>query len=252
MLIADDGLVAEVAPLCLRYKLGIEVQAFFKPEYFEKILTALADHERIISPIELRSMHGPFCDLNPGSTDPLITEVTRKRMDQGWSFATSLNIQHIIFHNGYIPGFSPEKKWFPRAVKFWQEFLEAHPEPIEIHIENTLERSPTLMKDLIDAINSPRLTINLDIGHTHCFSKFGTVNWIKTLGPRIGYSHLHDNHGERDEHLGLTVGTIPIRDICYALEEYAPNACWTIEADFDGIETSLKWLDREGFLPKYN
>ena len=248
LLLADDGCLADVAPLSLKYKIGIEVQSFYKPDYYERTPDALAIHKSTIAPITVRGMHGPFCDLNPGSTDHLIVEVTKRRLSEGYRFAEALNIQHLIFHNNYVPGFSSIKKWLPRAIQFWKDFLNEHSSNIDIHIENTLERTPSILIDLIDAINNPQLTVNLDIGHTHCFTTYGTVNWIKDLGHRIKYVHLHDNNGQKDEHLGFTKGTIPIFEICEALETYAPSACWSVEADVDGMQISIHWLIEHRFL----
>lgn len=248
LLFADDGSLSEVLPLSIKYKVGIEVQAFYKPDFYENTLDAIATHKKMIAPIKVRGLHGPFCDLNPGSTDRLILDVTKKRLSEGMKFAEELGIQHLVFHNNYVPGFSPIKKWLPRAIQFWKNFLIEHPSNIEIHIENTLERTPSILIDVIDAVNDPRFTINLDIGHTHCFTTFGAVNWIKELGTRIGYVHLHDNNGHMDEHLGLGKGTAPLLDICNALEIHAPSACWSIEADLDGMQVSIDWLVEHGFL----
>ncbi len=74
------------------------------------------------------------------------------------------------------------------------------------------------------------------------------LQWIKSLGNRIGYVHLHDNHGEHDEHLGLGEGNIPMQDVCQALEECSPDAIWAIEAEGDGILQSLEWLDKHEIL----
>ena len=155
---------------------------------------------------------------------------------------------HLIFHHGYVPHTSPSQGWIKRSVQFWQDFLEDKDGTIHIHLENMLEWDPGLILEVVSSINRPILDINLDIGHTHCNSKTPTVKWIEQLGNHIGYTHLHDNRGEEDEHLGLGQGTIPMRDACLALNELAPQAIWAIEAEGEGLKQSLEWLGENGFI----
>ena len=83
-------------------------------------------------------------------------------------------------------------------------------------IENQCEEDSEVLKMQIDSVNDPRLKICLDIGHAHANSNMSIEDWIITLGDRIGYLHLHNNHGKvsgrpsykNDEHLGLEDGTI--------------------------------------------
>ena len=75
------------------------------------------------------------------------------------------------------------------------------------------------------------------------------MGWIRRLGKRIGYVHLHDNNGERDEHLAFGEGTIPLADVCRALEEEAPDAVWTVElaGGIPDLQKSMEWLVEHGF-----
>ena len=56
------------------------------------------------------------------------------------------------------------------------------------------------------------------------------------LWPRITYVHLHDNHSETDEHLGLGMGNMDIKKVLNALNKYAPNAIWAIECKLEYME----------------
>ncbi len=111
-----------------------------------------------------------------------------------------------------------------------------------------LEEGPSVLCGILDQVNNPNLHANLDIGHAHCNSCTPVLQWIESLGNRIGYVHLHDNHGELDEHLGLGKGNIPMQDVCRTLEECSPDAIWAIEAEGDGILESLEWLDKHRIL----
>lgn len=228
-------------------KLGIEIQAFYHPDAYTNS-KLLQETEDLISDIKLRSLHGPFGDLCPGSFDSEVRDLARRRFNQAWCVAKQLNVSHVVFHHGRVPNAGPLSGYVRRSKDFWIAFLSEHPDKIIIHLENLLESGPEVLRNLIDTINNPRINANLDIGHAHCNSDTKVIKWIEKLGKQIGYVHLHDNNGESDDHLGLGQGTIPMNDVCRALEEYAPNAIWAIEAEDMGIVQSLEWLHEHGFL----
>jgi sugar phosphate isomerase/epimerase len=62
---------------------------------------------------------------------------------------------------------------------------------------------------------------------------FATVSleeWFTALGSYIVESHLHDNHGQADEHLPVGEGEIDFQQGDRFAERYAPQAVWTLEA----------------------
>ncbi len=247
LLICDGREVAEVAPLCAANGFGIEVQSFYRPAALED--QALVNyHREQIAGIMPRAMHGPFGDLCPGSFDPMVREVARFRLEQAYALAGQLGIEHLIFHHGYVPHTSMRKGWIRRSAEFWKSFLAEKSPDMHFYLENLLDLEPSIIAEVMGEIGCANLSINLDIGHAHCNSHTPVLAWIEALGPRIGYTHLHDNHGEDDEHLGFGQGTIPLTEVCHALNEYAPDAIWAIEAEGEGIDISLRWLCDNGFL----
>lgn len=241
IILCDDGNVEQTAKIAKERGFGIEVQAFHDPDNLKP--TAFEDHQNALKGIALTSLHGPFGDLNPGSSDNKIREVTKERLEEGYIAAVRLGIKNVVFHNGYIPGTRQMKRWLPESIKFWQEFAKSKPET-RFHIENMLEHSPELLGELMDGIGLPNVDICMDIGHAHCNSKQSVVAWIKYLRGKIGYVHIHDNHGETDEHLGLGEGTIPLIEVFDALDEYAPNAIFAVEAEGNGLIKSADWLEK--------
>lgn len=244
--ICDNGNVLEVAPLCRKFKIGIEIQAFYDPYLIEKNPEAVSNHLNKIDGIEPCILHGPFGDLCPGSFDAMVRDVARNRFEFAFSISRQLGASYIIFHHGYVPGTSFPDRWLTRSTAFWKEFLKDKSN-VQFHIENMLERDPDLLSELVAAVDSPNFNVCLDIGHAHCHSKTPVLQWIEKLGEKIQYVHLHNNHGETDEHLGLGNGTIPMLEVCYALDEFAPDAVWAIEVDFTFIDSSIAWLKRNGF-----
>jgi sugar phosphate isomerase/epimerase len=226
---------------------GIEVQSFFDPELRAQNPQAIAEHQRVISSLALRSIHGPFGDLCPGSFDAMVRDVAKQRFEYANDVARELGASHVVLHHGYVPGTTPGEYWLSRSKLFWEDFLRSAPPGIHFHLENMLERDPELMADLVDALENPSLDVCLDIGHAHCHGKVPVAKWVERLGQRIGYVHLHDNHGQSDEHLGLGQGTIPLSEVCNALESYAPNAIWALEAQTPHLNQSITWLEQSGY-----
>lgn len=246
--ICDHGDITAVAPECRRLGCGIEVQAFYDPGYAEGTPDAVQIHRDALKQIPSRSLHGPFADLSAGSFDSDIRTLTRHRFEQGTKSAARLDIHRIILHHGYIPGTSAPQGWLHRFTAFWCDFLAWAPAGMTYHMENHLEQDPGLISDVIDVIADPRATVCLDIGHVHCHAAVPIVEWVRHLAGRIGYVHLHDNHGQTDEHLALGDGTIDLESVCAALEEHSPQAIWALEASRDDqVARSVDWLVGHGY-----
>jgi sugar phosphate isomerase/epimerase len=178
----------------------------------------------------------------------MIRDVARSRFEWAGRVAGELDATHIVLHHGYVPGTSMPSRWLARCRRFWMDFLATQSPGVQFHLENMLEHDPELLADVVAAINHPQVDVCLDVGHVHCHSTLSLVRWIERLGRQIGDVHLHDNHGTDDEHLGLGDGTIPLGEVCQALEAYAPQALWTIEAQPASLESSLRWLQQQGLM----
>jgi sugar phosphate isomerase/epimerase len=247
LLICELDVLQEAADLCRANGFGVEIQPFYhpaaleNPELIEKII-------RVVDGIAVKSMHGPFGDLCPGSFDSEVRALAARRFEQAWQVARQLDVAHVVFHHGYFPHTSLPSGWLKRWPAFWKDFLRDKADNIRIHIENHLDPTPDLISEAVAAVEKDTFDIALDIGHTHFASKIPVPDWIEKLGSQIGYVHFHDNHGEEDEHLGLGKGTMPMVEVCRALEEYAPDAIWAIESKPEDIMLSLEWLVEHGFL----
>ena len=98
------------------------------------------------------------------------------------------------------------------------------------------------------ASDSPAFRACLDVGHAHLFSGDAPA-WVKGLGNRIAYVHLHDNEGAWDVHRPPGEGTAGVREALVALDrlEPRPRMCLEIHSE-GGVRKGLAWLDAEGFL----
>jgi sugar phosphate isomerase/epimerase len=249
LLLCDNADFPHIKPLAVEHNLGLEFQTFYDPAVFDLADSVAELYRATVAELPLCAMHGPFADLSPGSMDPLVREVARKRFEEAVAFAARFNVSHLILHHGYIPGTSPLQKWIERNGDFWRDFLTGKPADLRIHLENLFETDPQFMVAMLEAVGDQRVDICLDLGHINCHAGGKALEWIRTLRERIGYVHLHNNDGHSDQHAGLEEGTLPMREVCAALNEYSPNAVWALECGLKGIPRSLEWLRENDFLP---
>jgi len=232
-------------PLIDKYKLGVEIQDYCDPNKIDG-----NSHEEMDIPrIKVPSLHGPFSELVPASRDPEIRKVVKNRFNRAWEIAVKLNCKHLILHTGFIPKTYFPQDWLNRTINFWNEFLGDKKGEVEIHLENVYEDDYFLISDLIDAIKKPFFSACLDIGHVNANSSKSLTAWIKGLGNKIRYVHLHNNNGIYDDHFGLSQGKINIHEVLELLKTCSPNAICTIEVFPEKhIEPSILWLERNGFI----
>ena len=192
-----------------KHNIGIEIQTF--PQHIlDSNINALIDRWQIrLSGFKNSiSLHGSSFDLNPGSTDSKIVEVTRMRYLQSIEIAESLNASHVIFHSQVNPLLSVRRireMKLNNQIEFWKDLFDKEiPSNINIMIENEYDETYEDMKKIIDDVNRPNFGICLDIGHVIAYSKISVEEWINNLGNRINYIHLHWNDGLNDEHRAPT------------------------------------------------
>jgi sugar phosphate isomerase/epimerase len=85
--------------------------------------------------------------------------------------------------------------------------LENHTQAI---IASSLGDRPEDFDWLMERLNSEWVGRTLDIGHAHINGHLD--EFLGHRFDRIYNIHLHDNHGEKDEHLPLGAGSIPWKD----------------------------------------
>lgn len=257
--LCDDAELDKVIELCLNNNLGLEIQGFYNPTLIDTKESdeILARYKKALKGFKAgKSLHAPFWDLNLGSKHPMVKEATMKAFNYAYSVAKELGCTEIVVHNGFIPNTSFYQGWVKNATAFWQEFFKDKDNSITMMIENQCEEDSEVLKLAIDSVNDPRLKVCLDIGHAHANSNMRVEDWITSLGDRIGYLHLHNNHGKvkgqpsymNDEHLGLAGGNMDIKNVLNLLEQHCPDAIWNIECKLDYIHESVELLDKLGYI----
>lgn len=156
--------------------------------------------------------HGPFYDLNPGSKDPQIRELTKRRFIAALEFCKDIKTNHIVFHTGYQPIFYKNfsELFLDLSSEVWQDVLNVAIEnDIVISIENSIESTPEIIVKLLSRMNSTSFKACFDIGHFNAFGERSIFECLKEYPPHsIDEIHLSDNNGDFDTHLALGEGEI--------------------------------------------
>jgi sugar phosphate isomerase/epimerase len=138
------------------------------------------------------------------------------------------------------------------STEFWADFLSDKHGSMRFHVENVYEDDHSIIAELVDAVNetldADALTACLDVGHVNANSSRTFEEWIKGLGNRIEYVHLHNNDGVLDDHFGLWRGTIDMVKVLDLLMAHSSDAVWTIEAVPADVERSVLWLRERGYI----
>ena len=178
------------------------------------------------------TVHAPFNDLNPGALEPLVADVTERRLRQTFEAANRLGAELVVVHPGYDPwryGFAPVL-WLERCLRFWPPLLEeAERLGCRIALENVFDQAVDPLAELLERLDVPHLGHCLDIGHWQLFVGGEIGAWLDRLGERLFHVHLHDNRGKRDDHLPLGDGVIDFGGLFRQLKERRLLPSMTLE-----------------------
>jgi len=188
-------------------EIGIDAQALerFSFSEFSSVAERLREHPLTIT------LHGPFIDLSPGSTDPAVGALTKHRFEQVLKLVPLFKPKAVVFHAGYEEkryGYMKEK-WIENSVQLWS-WLGARmgDEGALMMLENVYENGPEDIQVVFESLGQQNIGFCLDTGHLSAFGQAPLDKWLVSLGSYLGQIHLHDNHGNKDEHLALGRGNI--------------------------------------------
>ncbi len=174
--------------------------------------------------LQLVSLHGPTSrDVSAmrESGMPLsICEVERVRRIEAMDelkrvidVADDLPYARLILHMGGARETADPRKRDAAFSTLEHLILHAHHAGVTVCIENTTSEmgDPNYLRAFVDETRLTGLRFNFDIGHAY-LSDFQEDERIeKSFAPLhdlVSSVHLHDNHGEKDEHLPPYDGTI--------------------------------------------
>ncbi len=180
---------------------------------------ALADNH-----LQLNSLHAPTSrdmSVNREGGAPLsVTEVERVRRVEAMDelkrvidVAEDLPFSRLILHMGSSRETADPRKRDAAFSSLEHLILHAKHIGVTICVENTTSEMgmPSYLRSFVDETRLTSLRFNFDIGHAHLSegAELGRVaDGFEPLKDLIVSAHIHDNHGEKDEHLAPYDGTI--------------------------------------------
>lgn len=201
------------------------------------------------NPLEAFSMHAPlFPDYEMGRAGALPVNVIHpdkaRRIDsmdeikRALEVAEQIPFRYLVVHLG-----EREDRWSPRTLEFSLTALEhlrafANPLGVKLLIEN-LQGDVTRPEYILEVLNTGHFTdigVCLDTGHAHLGDGFPAT--FEALKPRIRSAHIHDNHGQKDEHLWPGDGTLAWDDVYTGLKSAPQSPAGVLEIHYGFEETA--------------
>jgi sugar phosphate isomerase/epimerase len=178
------------------------------------------------------TLHGPFWDLCPGSSDSLVRQVSLFRLQQLYDLVDVFQPIQVVCHTGFDPRHhgGHRASYRERSLAIWEPLVaRAECSKVPLLLENVWEYGPELHCELFAALESPYCRFCLDVGHQHSFSKTPLTKWIEALADYLHEIHVHDNRGIQDEHLPVGHGTIDFPLLFRLLREKTISPLITLE-----------------------
>ncbi|MFA5182448.1 MAG: sugar phosphate isomerase/epimerase [Syntrophales bacterium] len=179
------------------------------------------------------TFHAPFMDLRPGAIDPRIRRVSEERIMQVLNLADYFRPVSIVCHPSFDDRYyvSSEDQWLENSLRTWGALLSrAGDIPVLLVLENVYEKGPRQLHRLLTSLSSPHCGFCFDTGHFNVFAREPLTAWIDTMAPFLRQVHIHDNHGQADEHLPVGAGSFPFGEFSLILREKGLCPIVTIEA----------------------
>ena len=239
-----DKYLGEFIKRRLNPEIGIDAAALdrFSHRQFGQIARQLLDYGLEIT------IHGPFSDLSPGSTDPVIMAATRHRFEQLLDLIPLFKPRTVVCHAGYdwkrYDYFKSE--WVRNSIDTWRWLgQEIKTAGSRLMLENVYEKGPEEIRTLFGNLEEQQVGFCLDTGHQAAFGRESLNTWLNTLADYLGQLHLHDNFGQKDEHLALGMGRIDFSNLFTQLKKlHKTPPVITIEPHEEAsLEPSLAYLE---------
>jgi sugar phosphate isomerase/epimerase len=229
---------------------GLQPEVYFSGFVLDRLRSK--DTERASRALREKDLsvtfHAPFMDLNPGAADERVREITAFRFGQVLDLVPLFHPRTIVLHPGYDRWRYDDDVdlWLEKSLLTWKSLVErAESVSVRMALENVFEERPEVLRRLLEEINSPFLGYCLDAGHGNLFSQVPLEEWVEVLGSRLMEIHLHDNHGEADDHLPLGQGNIDFPSLFSLLKKKKVQPIYTIEPhEIAHLQPSLKALEK--------
>lgn len=203
--------------------------------HIDELGQALADHA-----LTLHSMHAPTTtSFTDGVWGPTLSiadaDESRRRhaVDEtlaAIAVASRVPFRHLVVHIG-APDASPGLNQRAAAQRSLDTLADAAESlGVELALEvipNALSHPEALVTLIEDVLERRTVGICLDTGHAHLWGDVADA--IEICSGHLHTTHLHDNHGRRDEHLVPGRGTIDWDATLLAFQKVGYDGAWVFE-----------------------
>src|SRR5437870_586021 len=189
--------------------------------------------------LQLVSLHAPasrdLSAMRESGTPLSICEIERVRRVEAMDelkrvidVADDLPYARLILHMGGSRETADPRKRDAAFSSLEHLILHARHAGVTVCVENTLSEmgDPTYLRAFVDETRLSGLRFNFDIGHAHLAELPAEQRLEKSFSPLrelVSSVHLHDNHGEKDEHPPPYDGSIHWPDAIKLLKSAAQN-----------------------------
>ena len=171
------------------------------------------------------TIHLPYSDLNLASVNQPIWEETVRQMKSCLDLASEFS-RLAVLHPGHFSPLGmqmPDAAWSQSILGIQQVCDHAAGLDMRVAVENMvnmpaiLGRRPEEVMGIIETVNRENAGFVFDVGHANTN---GNVKDFLNFSQRMIHLHVHDNHGERDEHLPVGNGTVSWKKVVQVLKGY--------------------------------
>ena len=203
------------------------------------------------------TVHASIHDTNLASLNPILAAAAREDLRRTVELAAEVGAEIVVFHPGRLPS---EYRRDPGALEAARSVLYANLEElipyaerlgVVLAVENKQRGSnrdliltPQEHREVLERF--PGLWACLDFGHLNTLG-LDPVEFVRALGERLIHVHLHDNHGQADEHLPLGEGNLDWKRCISALAEAGFSGTTVLEIpEPKGLRSSVALLVSHG------
>jgi len=204
--------------------------------------------------LRLHSLHAPVMErydgtwINPlsiASTDGAARAQAVRETGAALDLARRVPVSVLVVHPGLQDSLlsSSVQNSLDAAMRSIEEIADiASPLGVRVALEvipNAMSTAEALV-NLLDRLDRPEVGVCLDFGHAHM--QGDVIDAIETLSGVLVATHVHDNHGRRDEHLVPFEGTIDWAGALAALQKIGYDGMLMLE--LAGAEPAAPVLER--------
>jgi len=204
--------------------------------------------------LRLHSLHAPVMErfdgrwigpLSLAAPDEAARDLAVRETRAALELARRVPISVLVLHPGLQDSLlSPAVQNSRDALRRSVEDILTLAGPLGIRV--ALEVIPNAMAtagalvDLLDEWDLPEVGVCLDFGHAHM--QGDVVDAVETLSGVLVATHVHDNHGQRDDHLAPFEGSIDWTGALMALQKIGYDGTMILE--LAGADPAAPALDR--------